>query len=433
MTYEETVAYLYASAPLFQQVGGAAYKEGLSTTHLLDAHFHHPHRQYTTIHVAGTNGKGSCAHTLAAMCQAAGLRTGLYTSPHLIDFRERIRVNGQMIPREAVVRFVEDERAFFEPLHPSFFELTTALALRYFAEEQVDVAVIEVGLGGRLDCTNIITPALSIITNISLDHTQFLGHTLAAIAGEKAGIIKAGVPVVVGEALDATRPVFASRAAEVGAPITFAEDCLEVLGSHIGEDGLRHYDTRHFGPLVGQLTGDCQTHNANTILTAARLLSAQGLLPKDEALRQVVRQAFRHVCDMTGLMGRWQVVSHRPLVVCDTGHNIGGWQYLGRRLGSGEWPQVHIVFGMMADKDVDHVLALMPPTARYYFTQASVRRSMDAATLQGYAQGHGLIGDTFAAVPDAVAAALAQAAPDDLVFIGGSTFVVADYLAACQG
>ena len=240
MTYEETVAYLYASAPLFQQVAGAAYKAGLSTTHLLDAHFHHPHRQYTTIHVAGTNGKGSCAHTLAAMCQAAGLRTGLYTSPHLVDFRERIRVNGQMIPREAVVRFVEDERAFFEPLHPSFFELTTALALRYFAEEQVDVAVIEVGLGGRLDCTNIITPALSIITNISLDHTQFLGHTLAAIAGEKAGIIKAGVPVVVGEALDATRPVFASRAAEVGAPITFAEDCLEVLGSHIGEDGLRH-------------------------------------------------------------------------------------------------------------------------------------------------------------------------------------------------
>lgn len=430
MTYEETVAYLYASAPLFQQVGGAAYKEGLTTTHLLDAHFGHPHRRYTTIHVAGTNGKGSCAHTLAAMCQAAGLRTGLYTSPHLVDFRERIRVNGQMIPREAVVRFVQEERAFFEPLHPSFFELTTALALNHFAQEQVDVAIIEVGLGGRLDCTNIITPALSVITNISLDHTQFLGHTLEAIAAEKAGIIKAGVPVVVGEALEATRPVFVRRAADVGAPITFAQDHPEVIASDVGADGLRHYATRHFGDLQGQLAGDCQVCNANTILTAARMLADHGLLPQGDALRQVVAQAFRHVCDMTGLMGRWQVVGNDPLVVCDTGHNIGGWQYLANKLSSGCWPQVHVVFGMMADKDVDHVLQLLPKQARYYFTQASVRRSMDAETLLGHARRHGLDGVVFARVPDAVHAAVAQAGADDLVFIGGSSFVVADYLAS---
>ena len=265
MNYKETINYLFNAAPLFQQVGGKAYKEGLSNTHILDEHFQHPHTQYTTIHVAGTNGKGSCAHTLAAMLQHHGLKVGLYTSPHLVDFRERIRVNGVMMPEDYVVRFVEEERAFFEPLHPSFFELTTALAFKYFAEEKVDVAVIEVGLGGRLDCTNIITPCLSVITNISFDHTQFLGDTLAKIASEKAGIIKTNVPVVIGETNEETRPVFQNKAMEVKAPITFAEDEAEILTSTLTTDGLRLYQTRNFGELRGELTGECQIKNANTI------------------------------------------------------------------------------------------------------------------------------------------------------------------------
>ena len=255
MNYDETIEYLFKAAPLFQNVGGAAYKEGLSNTHLLDNYFNHPHTNFKTIHVAGTNGKGSCAHTLATILQHKGLRVGLYTSPHLIDFRERIRVNGEMIPKDEVVNFVAEHRHFFEPLHPSFFELTTALAFKYFAEAKVDVAVIEVGLGGRLDCTNIITPVLSIITNISLDHTQFLGDTLAKIANEKAGIIKANVPVIIGEANAETRPVFEAQAKSVGAPITFAEDEMEVIDSYVNAKDSRHYCTRHYGNFDGDIFG----------------------------------------------------------------------------------------------------------------------------------------------------------------------------------
>ena len=321
MTYDETINYLFNAAPLFQNVGAGAYKEGLSNTHLLDAHFNHPHNQFKTIHVAGTNGKGSCAHTIAAMLQHKGLRVGLYTSPHLVDFRERIRINGQMIPQQYVVDFVENERSFFEPLHPSFFELTTALAFKYFADEGVDVAVIEVGLGGRLDCTNIITPCLSIITNISLDHTQFLGNTLDKIATEKAGIIKPNVPIIIGEATIETRPVFQQKAEEVCAPIRFAEDEAEVISSEVDAQGLRHYQTRTWGEIVGQLAGECQIKNVNTMLCAFHILSPLFQLTKDDMLF-----AFRHVCETTGLQGRWQTLQNRPKVVCDTGHNVGGWQ-----------------------------------------------------------------------------------------------------------
>lgn len=425
MNYKETINYLFNAAPLFQQVGGKAYKEGLSNTHILDEHFQHPHTQYTTIHVAGTNGKGSCAHTLAAMLQHHGLKVGLYTSPHLVDFRERIRVNGVMMPEDYVVRFVEEERAFFEPLHPSFFELTTALAFKYFAEEKVDVAVIEVGLGGRLDCTNIITPCLSVITNISFDHTQFLGNTLAKIASEKAGIIKTNVPVVIGETNEETRPVFQRKAMDVKAPITFAEDEPEILTSTLTTEGLRLYQTRNFGELRGELIGECQVKNANTILKAAQILMPIFNLTNDD-----IAYAFRHVCSATGLQGRWQVLKKAPMVVCDTGHNVGGWQYIGHQLKelTRKYAQVHIVFGMAGDKDVDHVLSQIPKSARCYWTRASVHRAMDEHEVNRIALSHGLEGKMFDNVPEAYEEALLCADKDDFVYVGGSSFVVADLL-----
>lgn len=314
MNYEETLTYLYNSAPLFQHIGKDAYKEGLDNTLSLDAYFGHPHRRFRTIHVAGTNGKGSCSHTLAAILQSAGYKVGLYTSPHLIDFRERIRVNGVPVPQDFVVRFVEEHRAFFEPLHPSFFELATAMAFHYFAGEQIDVAIVEVGLGGRLDCTNIIRPDLCVITNISFDHVQFLGHTLAEIAGEKAGIIKEQVPVVIGEALPETRPVFTQRAQQMHAPLYFAEDEGGVEDTEIAPDGKRRYHTTDYGLVEGELGGFCQAKNTQTLLSALRRLKALGYAFTAED----VRRGFAHVCELTGLMGRWQKLQEAPTLVCDT-------------------------------------------------------------------------------------------------------------------
>lgn len=426
MTYKETIEYLYASAPLFQQVGAGAYKEGLETTRLLDAHFGHPHRRFATVHIAGTNGKGSCASTIAAILQAAGLRTGLYTSPHLTDFRERIRVNGEMISRERVVRFVEEERAFFEPLHPSFFELTTALALQHFAEEQIDIAVIETGLGGRLDCTNIIHPLVSIITNISLDHTQFLGESRAAIAAEKAGIIKHKTPVIIGESDAETRPVFTHQAEQMQAPIHFAEDTPQVLSSTMGEDGKWVYETRSFGTIIGELGGRCQPRNTNTLLCALEVLLP--LLPHAHITEEHIRQGFAHVCSLSGLAGRWQTLQTAPHVVCDTGHNAGGWEHIGAQLRAQHCRTMRIIIGMAADKDTSAVLSRLPQEAVCYFTRASVKRSLDEQTLGKQAQGLGLQGKTYATVMQAYRAALAEAHPDDFIFVGGSTFVVADLL-----
>ncbi len=424
MTYEKTINYLYQVAPLFQQNGAGAYKPGLQTTETLDAHFNHPHRCYKTIHVAGTNGKGSVSHTLAAVLQAAGMKVGLYTSPHLMDFRERIRVNGEMIPEKRVIDFVEQERSFFEPLYPSFFELTTALAFEWFAEMSVDVAVIEVGLGGRLDCTNIITPEVSIITNISLDHTDLLGHSLKEIAKEKAGIIKKGVPVVIGEAVSETRPVFEKTAAEMGAPLYFAEEEKPIISNAMTEDSLMRYETRDFGVLLSELVGDCQQKNAATILTALKHLS----LP---VAQKDVAAGFRHVTSMTGLMGRWQTLQTSPCVVCDTGHNVGGWQYLSQRLeriADSPETDLHIVFGMVGDKDISGVLSMLPHRAQYYFCQASVKRALPAAEMQKRATQFGLRGEAFDSVSEAYQAALAEAHDTSFVFVGGSSFVVADLL-----
>lgn len=428
MTYEETIQYLFNSAPLFQHVGGAAYKEGLSTTHILDAHFNHPHNQYKTIHIAGTNGKGSCAHTIAAILQHTGLKVGLYTSPHLVDFRERIRINGEMMPQQYVIDFVEEERSFFEPLHPSFFELTTALAFKYFAEQHVDVAVIEVGLGGRLDCTNIISPILSVITNISFDHTQFLGNTLAQIASEKAGIIKHKVPVIIGECNAETRPVFEHKAHEVEAPILFAEDNKEVLSSEFSDlfgHKLRHYTTRSFGDIYGELTGECQIKNANTILCALHSLSKIFSVTHED-----ITYAFEHVCEMTGLRGRWQILQEHPTIICDTGHNTGGWQYLAHQLAqiatSGN--KLHIVFGMASDKDIERVMSTLPHEAYYYWTKASVKRATSEQTIANIATKYDLHGKTYSNVAEAYEAAVNNASTNDYIYVGGSSFIVADLL-----
>ncbi|WP_337952891.1 folylpolyglutamate synthase/dihydrofolate synthase family protein [Prevotellamassilia timonensis] len=428
MTYEETIQYLFNSAPLFQHVGGAAYKEGLSTTHILDAHFNHPHNQYKTIHIAGTNGKGSCAHTIAAILQHTGLKVGLYTSPHLVDFRERIRINGEMMPQQYVIDFVEEERSFFEPLHPSFFELTTALAFKYFAEQHVDVAVIEVGLGGRLDCTNIISPMLSVITNISFDHTQFLGNTLAQIASEKAGIIKHKVPVIIGECNAETRPVFEHKAHEVEAPILFAEDNKEVLSSEFSDlygHKLRHYTTRSFGDIYGELTGECQIKNANTILCALHSLSKIFSVTHED-----ITYAFEHVCEMTGLRGRWQILQEHPTIICDTGHNTGGWQYLAHQLAqiatSGN--KLHIVFGMASDKDIERVMSTLPHEACYYWTKASVKRATSEQTIANIATKYDLHGKTYSNVAEAYEAAVNNASTNDYIYVGGSSFIVADLL-----
>ena len=423
MNYSETIHYLFNVTPLFQNLGAGAYKPGLRTTETLDKHFGHPHHRFRSIHVAGTNGKGSCSHTIAAILQAAGYKVGLFTSPHLLDFRERIRINGIMIPEQYVIDFVEKEKSFFEPLHPSFFEITTAMAFKYFAEEHVDVAVIEVGLGGRLDCTNIIKPELSIITNISFDHQQFLGNTLTEIAGEKAGIIKRDIPVIIGETVPETRLVFKEKAKTVDTRIIFAEDAPIVLKSFVNGKNFRVYNTTIYGEIFGALTGDCQDKNTNTILTAITHLDCFKIP------LQAILRGFAEVCETTGLMGRWQYIQKNPTVVCDTGHNIGGWKYLRERLTKISQEQtLKIVFGMANDKDIDGVLEILPKTAQYYWAHASVDRALTESQLEGIAAKYALRGKKFTTVEAAYKQALLEASANDFIFVGGSNFVVSDLL-----
>lgn len=424
MNYQETLNYLYNSTPVFEHVGAVAYKEGLQNTLALDKHFNHPHTNFKTIHIAGTNGKGSCSHSLASILQEAGYKVGLYTSPHLVDFRERIRVNGQCISKERVVKFVKDERKFFEPLHPSFFELTTALAFKYFDEQKVDIAIIEVGLGGRLDCTNIISPILCIITNISFDHTQFLGDTLAKIAAEKAGIIKKSVPVIIGEANEETRPVFQSKANEVNSDIVFAEDNAIVTSSSPIVDGGRRYNLSNNSTLVGELSGDYQERNMNTILCACNILKQMNIIKNDD----IIAKGLTNICKNTGLLGRWQTIQNNPTVVCDTGHNVGGWNYLAPQIKRQQCNQLRIVFGMVDDKDINSVMYLLPKNAIYYWTQAESKRAIKAERVAEIAIKHDLRGEIFDNVEVAYTKALQDSNKDDFVFVGGSSYIVADLL-----
>lgn len=431
MTYEETTEYLFNQMPMFERQGKTGYKEGLENTIALDAHFNHPHRNYKTIHIAGTNGKGSCAHTIAAILQNLGFKVGLYTSPHIIDFRERIRVNGICISEEYIIDFVESEREFFEPLHPSFFEVTTAMAFKYFSDMNVDIAIIEVGLGGRLDCTNIISPILSVITNISFDHTQFLGNTLEAIASEKAGIIKAGTPVVIGEATEATGRVFKNKAHKKGSEIIFAEDKDEILNYTHTTDGYIEYDTRSFGRFKGELSGDYQIKNTATILAAIKTLMAKGYIKNDINIKDIIKKSFKEVNMLTGFMGRWQKISDKPTVICDAGHNTGGWEYISKQLNKFKDGDIHIIFGMVNDKDIESVMAMMPENAHYYFTKPDSKRALNEHKIKEIAGRYGLDGDCFATIKDAYHTARNTAKENDMIFIGGSCYIISDFMRTC--
>ena len=415
--FNKYLEYIYQLAPSYQSVGAPAYKEGLTNTLLLDEHFGHPHRFYKTIHIAGTNGKGSCSHTIASILQQQGYRVGLYTSPHLLSFTERIRINGQPIPETYILDFVDNEKEFFEPLHTSFFELTTSIALRYFADEDVDYAVIEVGLGGRLDCTNIITPILSVITNISKDHTQHLGNTIQAIAQEKAGIMKPMIPCVIGEITDETLPIFTEHARKTKTPIVFAEQ--------------ENFDMMSLQQEYA-LTGLYQQKNLRTIMTAVNTLKQQGVRIDDSS----IHIGLQKVTDNTHLRGRWETLSHSPLTICDTGHNVGGIKYVVKQLNTLTHPilttqgtikkRLRFVFGVVKDKDISGILSILPTDALYYFTQASVPRAYSATELMHDASLFGLHGKAYSTVQEAVSTAQKDSSPEDLIFIGGSTFVVAD-------
>ena len=428
MNYSETIEYLYNSAPLFQDIGANAYKEGLTTTHTLDKFFNHPHTKFKTIHVAGTNGKGSTSHTLAAILQTAGLKVGLYTSPHLVDFRERIRINGKMISKQYVVDFVKRYKNVFEPLHPSFFELATAMAFKYFADKKIDVAVVEVGLGGRLDCTNIITPIVSVITNISFDHEKFLGDTLAKIAGEKAGIIKKDIPVVIGEYNDETRPVFEEKADEMDAPMCFAEDEGILYNYKYCPEGGIDYDTA-FGKIHGELGGAAQVKNTATILCAIGIFRNMTHL---NVADKHIQKGFANVCESTGLMGRWQTLQTEPKVICDTGHNVGGFEYISKQLTQQKYKTMRIVIGMVGDKDINGVFEMLPKDAVYYFTQASTARAINHEDIKRIGCRHGLSGFSYPTVAEAYTKALEDAEKEDFIYVGGSSFVVADLLTSIK-
>ena len=407
VTYLESIDYLYSQAPMFQNVGKRAYKTGLETTLALDAHYGHAHQAYTTIHVAGTNGKGSTSHMIASVLQCAGYKVGLYTSPHLKDFRERIRVNGEMIPEAEVVSFVEDAKPLIAELNPSFFEITTAMAFLYFEKAEVDVAVIEVGLGGRLDCTNIISPEVSVITNISIDHTDLLGESLKEIAIEKAGVIKERTPVVVGEWQEVACDVFKARAEQLNAPLFFAD--LLQRDKNVPPCGLK---------------GMYQLKNRAAALTALQVLRRLGWRMSDSD----ICEGFLRVQELTGIQGRWQTLSTNPRVVCDTGHNEAGIAFITSQLAQEEYEQLHIVLGMVGDKKIEHMLSQLPKDAIYYFTNAQIPRALPSRELKEMAAVYGLHGESYDSVSEALGSAKVDDTAAELVLVGGSNLTVSDVI-----
>ncbi len=423
MNYQETLQYLYDRLPVFHLVGSSAYKPGLENTYRLMAQLDNPHQKFRSIHVAGTNGKGSVSHYLAAILQEAGYKVGLYTSPHLVDFGERIRVNGQMIDQQYVIDYIQKHIDAIETIQPSFFELTMAMAFSYFADKQVDIAVIEVGLGGRLDSTNIVSPELSIITNIGFDHVEFLGDSLPQIAAEKAGIIKPGIPVVIGESLPETKPVFVLKSLEMQSDIIFAEDDdIPVLTRYEQDKMIFNYRKQEFG---SGLNGIYQLRNLATIFSAIKVLNNRTTFKvSDEALKK----GIEHICKLTGLRGRWELLSDKPKVIADTGHNVPGIQAIVNQLKNQHYKTLRIVIGMVNDKDISGVLKLLPIDAVYYFTQAQVKRALPANELKAKAMNYNLSGWSFGAVKDAVNKAIFDANADDLLLITGSNFVVGEAL-----
>lgn len=424
MNYQETCHWLFAQLPMFQREGQAAYKANLDNTLRLDEHFRHPHRQFRSIHVAGTNGKGSVSHMLASILQEAGYKTGLYTSPHLKDFRERIKVNGEMISEEYVIEFVEQNRDFFATLHPSFFEMTVAMAFKYFADRKVDIAVIEVGLGGRLDSTNIITPLASVITNISFDHMALLGDTLEKIATEKAGIIKPHVPVIVGTRDRNYDFVFEEKARACEAPLTFASEEWKTLKNDDGSYTLDNRNGISFDTLECELKGGYQRKNIPTVIETVLSLQNNSLAIREEHIRNGIGKVIRN----TGLHGRWEKLADSPFTICDTGHNLDGLTEVVAQLRSCSYRHLHFVIGMVNDKDVSSVLRILPQDATYYFCKASIPRAISEETLAEKARECGLQGASYPTVSEAYAAARRNAVPQDMIYIGGSTFVVAEVI-----
>ncbi len=413
---------------MFTRDGVSAFKKDLANTLRLCQALGDPHKRIKTIHVAGTNGKGSTSHMLAAILQQAGYKVGLYTSPHLLDFRERIRINGEMIPQDAVVRFVQDNRSLIEAVQPSFFEATAVMAFDHFAREAVDVAVIETGLGGRLDSTNVVTPVLSLITNIGYDHTYLLGDTLPEIAAEKAGIIKQGIPVVISERQPEVAHVFVQKAAECGSKLVFAADDWQVRPMRLTSDYLMLYASRRGEeerPFSLDLRGSYQRRNLPGVLAAVEELQTLGY----QIANSDVLDGLQRVQSLTGLMGRWQTLATEPLLVCDTGHNADGWRAILANIASTPHHRLHVVLGVMQDKDLANMLPLLPADAQYYFCQVDMPRALPSSALREQASAYHLIGNHYPTVGDATGAARENATSEDLIFVGGSTFVVADLLA----
>ncbi|MFP4367925.1 MAG: bifunctional folylpolyglutamate synthase/dihydrofolate synthase [Bacteroidales bacterium] len=427
MDYKQTLDYLFSQLPMYQRIGKAAYKSDLGTTISLDKYFDHPHKLFPCIHIAGTNGKGSVAHMLASVLQNTGYKTGLYTSPHLLDFRERIRINGVPVNKEYVTKFVASHHKIFEQLEPSFFEMTVAMAFDYFAKEKVDIAVIETGMGGRLDSTNIITPEVSVITNIGFDHTEFLGSSLKEIAKEKAGIIKPGVPVVIGEVKDETKDVFIEKARSSGSDIFFAPDkykCNYALQTYGGQQSfyITEKGKLKYGKLETDLLGWYQQKNVITVLQTLDVIENAGRY----ICMKNVYEGLRNVSKTTGLLGRWQIIGSNPLIVCDTAHNSEGITEVLKQIHSTPYRKLHMVTGFVNDKNTSHILKLFPADAHYYFTKASIPRALDPVKLKEEARTAGLEGEVFSSVIQALSAAKKAAAENDLIFVGGSTFIVAD-------
>ncbi len=427
MTYEQTIEYLYTQLPMFSRIGAAAFKKDLHNTLALCEALDNPHKKFKSIHIAGTNGKGSTSHMLAAILQQAGYKTGLYTSPHLRDFGERIRINGQMIKKEFVIEFTERTKILSEKIQPSFFELTVAMAFDYFAKEKIDIAVIETGLGGRLDSTNVISPILSVITNIGYDHMNLLGNSLQEIASEKAGIIKEHTPVVIGELLEDTRPVFTHKANEMNAPIFFAQDMFEISGIQNNNSTLdcRIIDTKNKLTSVFSLDlrGIYQAKNLRTVLAAEQVLSNIGYMINDVAKKH----ALKNVKKLTGLSGRWDIVAHNPAMICDVAHNEDGIKQLLQQLQEeyGE-AHIHFVLGFVKDKDIDHVLSLFPTGASYYFTNAHIPRALPWKELKIKAAEKKLSGDGYDNVNDAILQAKNNASKEDVIMVCGSFFIIAE-------
>lgn len=429
MNYQQTLEYLFSQLPMYQRVGKAAYKADLNNTLALDMYFSHPHKQFRSIHIAGTNGKGSTSHMLCSILMEAGYKVGLYTSPHLLDFRERIKVNGHAIGEKEVIDFVDKNKHIFEEINPSFFEMTVALAFKYFADQKVDIAVVEVGLGGRLDSTNIIEPDLSIITNIGLDHTDLLGDTLKKIAIEKAGIIKPNTPVVISELQEEIKDIFVNKAKECSAPLTFASSNFVIKKSTM-KNGYQELDITndkygHTTKYELDMLGHYQSKNIAGVLASTEILATLGY----EISKSHISKGLKNVITNTGIMGRWQIIGHNPLTICDTGHNLDGISVIVSQISRTPHKNLHMVIGMVGDKNIDGILQILPKNARYYFTRPSIPRGLDEKILAEKGKLIGLKGSEFPNVKNAIEAATRMASPDDLVFIGGSTFIVADALA----